>query len=240
MGSVHQQIIRNFIVGGILLSNSFLESCNKQKIKMDDRDARRAKVREEMEEKASKSRKKGFMTPERKKKLRLLLRKKAAEELKKEQELKAKERRRVIDQRCGQGKSISGLGEGELKSVCQEYYSRICDVESSKYDLEKEVEYKDYMIDELNIAVNDLRGKFIKPSLKKVSKYENKFAKLQKKAAEFNFRNQLKTVKKKEFTMEEDHESEHKKPDWALGEKEGKSKSVSEVPAEAAPEEVEA
>ena len=41
-----------------------------------------------------------------------MLRKKAAEELKKEQELKAKERRRVIDQRCGQGKSISGLGEG--------------------------------------------------------------------------------------------------------------------------------
>merc|ERR1712154_463636 len=136
-------------------------------------------------------------TPERKKKLRLLLRKKAAEELKKEQELKAKERRRVIDQRCGQSKSTSGLGEGELKRVCQEYYDRICAVESSKYDLEKEVEYKDYMIDELNIAVNDLRGKFIKPSLKKVSKYENKFAKLQKKAAEFNFRNQLKTEKKK-------------------------------------------
>ena len=44
----------------------------------------------------------------------------------------------------------------------------------------------------------------IKPTLKKVSKYENKFAKLQKKAAEFNFRNQLKTVKKKEFTMDED------------------------------------
>merc|ERR1712110_702821 len=240
MGSIHQQIIRNFIVGGILLSVSLLESCNKKSIKMDDRDARRAKVREEMEEKASKSRKKGFMTPERKKKLRLLLRKKAAEELKKEQELKAKERRRVIDQRCGQGKSTSGLGESELRSICQEYYSRICDIESTKYDLEKEVEYKDYMIDELNIAVNDLRGKFIKPSLKKVSKYENKFAKLQKKAAEFNFRNQLKTVKKKEFTMEEDHESEHKKPDWALGEKEGKSKSVSEVPAEAAPEEVEA
>jgi hypothetical protein len=211
---------------------------------MDDRDARRAKVREEMEEKASKSRKKGFMTPERKKKLRLLLRKKAAEELKKEQELKAKERRKVIDQRCGQGQKMEGLGEGELKALCQEYQTRICDVESSKYDLEKEVEFKDYHIDELNIAVNDLRGKFIKPALKKVSKYENKFAKLQKKAAEFNFRNQLKTVKKKEFAMEEEHESEHKKPDWALGEKEGKSKSVSEVPAEAAseaaPEEVEA
>lgn len=44
----------------------------------------------------------------------------------------------------------------------------------------------------------------IKPPLKKVSKYDNKFAKLQKKAAEFNFRNQLKQVKKKEFTIEEE------------------------------------
>lgn len=44
----------------------------------------------------------------------------------------------------------------------------------------------------------------MKPPLKKVSKYENKFAKLQKKAAEFNFRNQLKQVKKKEFTLEEE------------------------------------
>ena len=47
----------------------------------------------------------------------------------------------------------------------------------------------------------------VKPSLKKVSKYENKFAKLQKKAAEFNFRQNLKVVKKKEFSMsEEDNE----------------------------------
>ena len=44
----------------------------------------------------------------------------------------------------------------------------------------------------------------IKPSLKKVSKYENKFAKLQKKAGEFNLRSQLKNVKKKEFTMDQE------------------------------------
>ena len=50
-----------------------------------------------------------------------------------------------------------------------------------------------------------------------------------------NFRNQLKTVKKNKFTMDDDHNhEEHKKPDWALGEKEGKSKSVSEPPPEAA------
>lgn len=80
----------------------------------------------------------------------------------------------------------------------------------------------------------------VKPTLKKVSKYENKFAKLQKKAAEFNFRNQLKVVKKKEFTLEEEEKevrllwrstvrvstdtnpihifpTEQKKPDWSKG-----------------------
>ncbi len=44
----------------------------------------------------------------------------------------------------------------------------------------------------------------MKPTLKKVSKYENKFAKLQKKAAEYNFRQNLKVVKKKEFSMSEE------------------------------------
>merc|ERR1719423_370824 len=76
---------------------------------------------------------------------------------------------------------------------------------------------KDYEINELNIQVNDLRGKFIKPTLKKVSKYENKFAKLQKKAAEFNFRNQLKTVKKKEFELEDDKANAPPKPECAAG-----------------------
>lgn len=200
---------------------------------MDDLQARREKVRNELADEISKKgkRKKGFMTPERKKKLRVLLRKNAAKKLKEEQELIAIERRKVIDQRVGQSRKTEGLNQGELESLCREYYKRISDIEDKKYDLEKEVEFKDYQINELNIAVNDLKGKFIKPSLKKVSKYENKFAKLQKKAAEFNFRNQLKTVKKKEFTMEEDHESEHKKPDWA---KESKSTSVSRAPSNAA------
>merc|ERR1719204_277868 len=78
----------------------------------------------------------------------------------------------------------------------------------------------------------------IKPTLKKVSKYENKFAKLQKKAAEFNFRNQLKTVKKKEFTMDEEEAAGKKKPDWALGAKEGESGA--KTPSEENPPEIEA
>ncbi|KAJ3658152.1 hypothetical protein Zmor_009910 [Zophobas morio] len=98
--------------------------------------------------------------------------------------------------------------------------------EEQKWDLEREVRKRDWEIADLNSQVNDLRGKFVKPTLKKVSKYENKFAKLQKKAAEFNFRNQLKVVKKKEFTLEE--EDKEKKPDWS---KKGEEKKVQEAEA---------
>ncbi|KAL5238854.1 hypothetical protein ACI65C_006264 [Semiaphis heraclei] len=185
-----------------------------KKAKQAEIDRKRAEVRKRMEE-ASKAKKakKGFMTPDRKKKLRLLLRKKAAEELKKEQERKAAERRRIIEERCGQPKNIDDAGEDTIKRVIKEYYDRITKLEDQKFDLEYVVKKKDFEISELNSQVNDLRGKFVKPTLKKVSKYENKFAKLQKKAAEFNFRNQLKVVKKKEFTLEE--EDKEKKPDWS-------------------------
>merc|ERR1711990_1002909 len=111
MGSIQRQYLRcDYLIGGRILLPYlfFLNSIGSTPSWMT-----------EMQE-GQKSGKKGFMTPERKKKLRLLLRKKAAEELKKEQELKAKERRRVIDQRCGQSKSTSGLGEGELKRICKD------------------------------------------------------------------------------------------------------------------------
>ncbi|XP_050561442.1 troponin I isoform X4 [Spodoptera frugiperda] len=176
-----------------------------KKAKQAEIDRKRAEVRKRMEE-ASKAKKakKGFMTPERKKKLRLLLRKKAAEELKKEQERKAAERRRIIEERCGKPKNVEDANEAELQTICQMYWHRIYNLEGDKYELERAIEIRKMEISDLNSQVNDLRGKFVKPTLKKVSKYENKFAKLQKKAAEFNFRNQLKVVKKKEFTLEEE------------------------------------
>lgn len=186
-------------------------------------DQKKAEVRARLEQQAaSKKGKKGFMTPERKKKLRLLLRRKAAEELKKEQERKAAERRRIIEERCGKAKNLDDASEDDLKGICTEYKAKVDELESLKWDLEYETLRKEAQINELNIQVNDLRGKFVKPTLKKVSKYENKFAKLQKKAAEFNFRNQLKQVKKKEFTMDDEGKDKEGggKPDWSKGKKE--------------------
>merc|ERR1712123_336366 len=136
--------------------------------------------------------KKAFMTPERKKKLRTLLRKKAAEELKKEQERKAEERLRVIGQRCGTKADMESASTDDLKKICQQYFDRWYSLEGEMFFLQREVILRDLQINELTISVSDMKGKFIKPTLKKVSKYENKFAKLQEKAAKFAFANQLK------------------------------------------------
>jgi len=138
------------------------------------------------------AKKKGFMTPERKKKLRTLLRKKAAEELKKEQERKAEERLRVIAERCGTKADIDNASVDDLKKICQEYFDKWYKLEAEMFFLQREVILRDLQINELTISVSDMKGKFIKPTLKKVSKYENKFAKLQEKAAKFAFANQLK------------------------------------------------
>merc|ERR1711872_949241 len=138
------------------------------------------------------AKKKGFMTPERKKKLRTLLRKKAAEELKKEQERKAEERLRVIAERCGNQAEFESASMDDLKKICQEYFDKWYGLEGEMFFLQREVILRDLQINELTISVSDMKGKFIKPTLKKVSKYENKFAKLQEKAAKFAFANQLK------------------------------------------------
>merc|ERR1712141_212347 len=206
-----------------------------QEAGMEEQEAsqRKQERMQELRNELQKPKKKKFMTPERKKKLRQLLMREAAKQLKIEQEKKEAERRKVIGERTGAGKNLEGATDQQLREICNLYHKRIVSLESEKFDLERDVQVKDVNINELNIAVNDLKGKYVKPTLKKVSKYENKFAKLQKKAAEFNFRNQLKTVKKKEFTLEEDDKEQEKKPDWVLGEKEGKTKSTSEAPPEA-------
>jgi len=186
--------------------------------KREEKEKKKAEVRKRLEE-ASKAKKakKGFMTPERKKKLRLLLRKMAAEELKKEQERKAQERRKAIKERVGEPKPMDGANEATLIKIIQEYHQRISKIEELKYDTEYIVRQKDFEINELNIQVNDLRGKFVKPALKKVSKYDGKLSKAKMtKAESTNFRLQLKQVAKDKFAIEEEAKE---KPEWALGAK---------------------
>merc|ERR1712105_111482 len=119
----------------------------------------------------------------------------AAEELKKEQERKAEERLRVIAERCGTKAEFDTASIDELKKICQTYFDKWYGLEGEMFFLQREVILRDLQINELTISVSGMKGKFIKPTLKKVSKYENKFAKLQEKAAKFAFANQLKQSK---------------------------------------------
>jgi len=159
----------------------------------DDAEKRKAEVKARMAAEAEAAKKKkGFMTPARKSKLRSLLRKKAAEELKKEEERRREEKKRVIRERCGDEKSVgSEVPIESLRDIVQEYYDHVCATDSSKYDLEMQLIMNDFIISDLTAAVTDLRGRFVKPTLKKVSKFEDKFAALNKKASEFKLKADL-------------------------------------------------
>merc|ERR1719278_2182013 len=117
------------------------------------------------------------------------------DDLKKEQERKAEERLRVIAERRGTKADLDSASMDDLKKICQQYFDKWYSLEGEMFFLQREVILRDLQINELTISVSDMKGKFIKPTLKKVSKYENKFAKLQEKAAKFAFANQLKQSK---------------------------------------------
>jgi len=190
------------------------------KKKMEERERKKAEVRKRLEEAGrAKKAKKGFLTPERKKKLRKLLMQKAAEDLKQQQLLKEQERNKVLQQRIVPLPDVDGINnQSQLEDLAKKFYQKITELEESKYDLEYNVRQKDFEINELTIQVNDLRGKFVKPTLKKVSKYDTKFAKIEttKKAA-VDFRGQLKTTEKKEFNLEDimKDKEKHEEPEWA-------------------------
>lgn len=176
------------------------------KKKQEERERKKAEVRKRLEEAGrAKKAKKGFLTPERKKKLRQLLMKKAADDLKQQQLLKEQERQRILNERIIPLPNVDSIAnQSDLVKIAKQMFERVQNLEDSKYDLEYQVRQKDFEINELTIAVNDLRGKFVKPTLKKVSKYDNKFKKLQaNKEEKVDFRANLKSVQKDKFGLEE-------------------------------------
>ncbi|GMR60739.1 hypothetical protein PMAYCL1PPCAC_30934, partial [Pristionchus mayeri] len=188
--------------------------------KKEEMERRKAEVRKRLEEsgKAGKKAKKGFLTPERKKKLRKLLMFKAAEELKSQQLLKEQERQKVLAQRTIPCPEVDSINEqGQLQKIYEELFSVVRRLEEEKFDINQLVLSKETEINTLTIAVNDLRGKYVKPTLKKVSKYDNKFKQALKADGDApkkaDFRNNLKVVKK-ETNIDELMKKKEDKPDW--------------------------
>lgn len=191
--------------------------------KFDERERKKLEIRKRLEAQMKSTKKKGFMTPDRKRALRHLLRRKAAEEVKRQQELKEKERLRQITERTGKPKPINDANEATLISICKEYHNRIYKLNEDKWDLELAVCLKEYEITDLSSRVNDMRGKFIIPPLKKVSKYQTQLEKMRQwtyKLAKMDMRGGLKPVKK-EFDQEIEIKGKKKddKPEWAASNK---------------------
>lgn len=91
-----------------------------------------------------------------------------AEELKRQEAHRLEEKRLAIADRCGEPRSTDGVSEEQLKDFMNTYHERLFMCESQKYDLEQKVQRNQFEIDELYKYVYDLRGKFVKPKLKKV------------------------------------------------------------------------
>jgi hypothetical protein len=192
--------------------------------------AKKAEVRKRLEEAGKKGKKKkGFLTPERKKKLRKLLMIKAAENLKNQQKQLDSERQNVLSKRVTQCPDVDKIDDkGQLEKIYKDMFQKMLQLEEEKYDINFQVSQKDSEINEMTINVNDLRGKFVKPTLKKVSKYDNKFRKVaiaaggegggvsESKPKE-DFRAKLKAVEKKNVmeVLEHKQKSKAEKPEWS-------------------------
>uniref|UniRef100_A0A8R1Y0J9 Troponin n=1 Tax=Onchocerca volvulus TaxID=6282 RepID=A0A8R1Y0J9_ONCVO len=207
------------------------------KRKAEEREMKKAEVRKRLEEAGKKKAKKGFLTPERKKKLRKLLMMKAAEDLKQQQLLKEQERQKVLSQRTIPLPDVDTIDDhGKLEAIYNQLFQHMLKLEEEKYDINQAVMAKDAEINELTIAVNDLRGKFVKPTLKKVSKYDNKFKKMAgQKEDKQDFRANLKVVKKENVIDDIVNKQLAKKTDKPEWSKKGAEKAEAEEKKQEAP-----
>jgi len=95
--------------------------------------------------------------------------KQAAIAAKKEEQRLKEERQKIITERIGTMAETDGLDEAKLRDLMGVYYARAHELDSFNYDMERKCMVDALEIDELKKKVMDLRGKFIVPSLKKVT-----------------------------------------------------------------------
>ncbi|CAG2198353.1 unnamed protein product [Mytilus edulis] len=102
-----------------------------------------------------------------------LIMQKAAEDLRNEAKAKAEEKERYINERVGP-LSLEGKAEGDLVKLCKQLHQQLSKLEEEVYDWEVKIRKQDQEIITLTLKVNDSKGKFAKPVLKKVNKTESK------------------------------------------------------------------
>ncbi|XP_036388988.1 troponin I, slow skeletal muscle [Megalops cyprinoides] len=99
--------------------------------------------------------------------LKSLMVAKAKEELEQEIVDKEEEKQRYLAERAPPLKT-SGLSFSELQELCRELHAKIDVVDEERYDIEAKVMLNTREIKDLSIKVLDLRGKFKRPTLRRV------------------------------------------------------------------------
>nr|XP_040050413.1 troponin I, slow skeletal muscle [Gasterosteus aculeatus aculeatus]XP_040050414.1 troponin I, slow skeletal muscle [Gasterosteus aculeatus aculeatus] len=99
--------------------------------------------------------------------LKSLMVAKAKEELEQEVVVKEEEKHNYLSERAP-ALNISSLSLAQLQDLCRELHSKIDVVDEERYDIEAKVMLNTREIKDLNIKVLDLRGKFKRPSLRRV------------------------------------------------------------------------
>ncbi|XP_034440397.1 troponin I, slow skeletal muscle-like isoform X2 [Hippoglossus hippoglossus] len=132
----------------------------------------------------------------------------AKEDLEQEMEEKEEEKSKYLEEKAPP-MQISYLSLTELETLCEELHSQIDVVDEERYDIEAKVMHNSREIKDLNIKVLDLRGKFKRPSLRRVRVSADAILRSllgSKHKVSLDLRANLKSVKKED--------TEKEKSDW--------------------------
>ncbi|KAG5845116.1 hypothetical protein ANANG_G00135440 [Anguilla anguilla] len=149
--------------------------------------------------------KKSKITASRRLFLKTKLLKKAAAMLDTEKEEKRVERENTLNERVPP-LQLSGLSVQELQNLCKDMHRKIDVVDEERYDVAAKVAKNDMEIENLSQKIFELKGKLKRPNLKRVRiSAEAMLGALlgSKQKESFDFKANLKTVKKEEEKKEE-------------------------------------
>ncbi|XP_041510110.1 troponin I, cardiac muscle isoform X1 [Microtus oregoni] len=178
------------------------------------------------------AKKKSKISASRKLQLKTLMLQIAKQEIEREAEERRGEKGRVLSTRC-QPLELDGLGFEELqmhffqKDLCRQLHARVDKVDEERYDVEAKVTKNITEIADLTQKIYDLRGKFKRPTLRRVRISADAMmqALLGTRAKEsLDLRAHLKQVKKEDIEKENREVGDWRKNIDALSGMEGRKK----------------
>nr|XP_029526669.1 troponin I, slow skeletal muscle-like isoform X1 [Oncorhynchus nerka] len=181
-----------------------------------------AKMPEQVQEK-----RKSKISASRKLMLKSLMVAKAKEEIEQEIVDKEEEKERYLAERAPTLQT-GGMSFAELQELCRELHAKVDVVDEERYDIEAKVMHNTREIKDLNIKVLDLRGKFKRPSLRRVRVSADAILRSllgSKHKVSMDLRANLKSVKKEDTEKEKTVEvSDWRKNVEAMSGMEGRKK----------------